>query len=118
MEVAEAAHNLASTHDMCLLAASWRTSMGAIRDRIVAKLTGAFAPANLEIVDDSHRHAGHAGAHPDGGGETHFRVSFASAAFTGQGRVERQRRVYAVLAEELRDRVHALELKLRAPGEP
>ena len=84
---------------------------------MIDKLTAAFAPRGLEIVDDSHRHAGHAGANPDGGGETHFRVSFESAVFAGQSRVARQRAVYGVLAAELKDRVHALELKLRAPGE-
>jgi len=92
--------------------------MGIVRDRMIEKLTAAFAPRDLNIVDDSHRHAGHAGAHPDGGGETHFKVSFESAAFSGQSRVQRQRAVYGVLAGELKDRIHALELKLRAPGEP
>lgn len=91
--------------------------MGTVRDRMSEKLTAAFAPRDLVIVDDSHRHAGHAGAHPDGGGETHFKVSFESEAFSGQSRVQRQRAVYAVLAAELKDRIHALELKLRAPGE-
>ncbi len=84
--------------------------------RIRQKVTDAFQPTLLEIVDDSARHAGHAGAHADGGGETHFNVVIESAAFAGRSRVERQRAVYAVLSEELKERVHALSLKLSAPG--
>lgn len=91
--------------------------MGAYHDRIAAKLTSAFQPTRLEIVDDSSRHHGHAGEHPDGGGETHFNVALESAAFAGKSRVERQRLVYSVLADELKERVHALALKLNAPGE-
>ena len=63
------------------------------------------------------RHHGHAGAHTDGGGETHFNVAVESAAFTGKSRVDRQRLVYGILADELKERVHALALKLTAPGE-
>ncbi len=91
--------------------------MGAIRQRMIDKLTASFAPSELTVLDESHRHAGHAGAHADGGGETHFKVTLESAAFAGQSRVARQRAVYGVLAAELKERVHALELKLRAPGE-
>ena len=68
-------------------------------DRLRARLTERFAPVRLEIIDESARHAGHAGARP--GGETHFRVTIVSAAFAGQNRVARQRAVYGVLAEEL-----------------
>lgn len=83
---------------------------------IRAKLSAAFAPERLEVVDDSDLHAGHSGARP--GGETHFTVTLVSAAFAGRGRLERQRAVYAVLAEELApDRVHALALHTLAPGE-
>jgi len=91
--------------------------MGAYRDRISEKLTRALAPTRLDVVDDSSRHHGHAGAHSDGGGETHFNVMVESAAFAGKSRVERQRLVYGLLADELRERVHALALKLSAPGE-
>lgn len=84
-------------------------------ETIRSKLEAAFSPDVLRVDDDSHRHAGHAGARA--GGETHFRVAMVSAAFAGVGRVERQRRVHAVLAEELRTQVHALSLKLAAPGE-
>jgi len=91
--------------------------MGAYHDRISEKLTRALAPTRLDVVDDSSRHHGHAGAHSDGGGETHFNVMVESAAFAGKSRVERQRLVYGLLADELRERVHALALKLSAPGE-
>jgi BolA protein len=86
-----------------------------IVETIRTKLEAAFSPQELVIEDESHRHAGHAGARP--GGETHFRVAIVSAAFDGLGRVERQRRVHAVLAEELKAQVHALSLKLATPGE-
>ena len=92
--------------------------MGIYSERIRSKLTAGLAPARLEIVDDSGRHHGHAGAAPDGMGETHFNVAVESAAFAGKSRVERQRLVHGLLAEELRERVHALSLKLTAPGEP
>jgi BolA protein len=80
-----------------------------------AKLEAALSPARLDIVDESARHAGHAGARPEG--ETHFRVTIVAAAFLGKSRVERQRLVYSLLAEELRTRVHALALTTLAPDE-
>jgi len=79
------------------------------------KLVRAFAPLELDIVDESARHAGHAGAAP--GGETHFRVRIVSARFAGLSRVGRQRAIHAELAEELQSRVHALSLTTLAPGE-
>jgi BolA family transcriptional regulator, general stress-responsive regulator len=84
-------------------------------DRIRAKLEAALAPQTLDVLDESAKHAGHAGARP--GGETHFKVRIVSAAFAGMGRVERQRKVYALLAEELAERVHALALETRTPEE-
>jgi len=84
-------------------------------ERIESKLTAAFAPERLEIVDDSHKHAGHGGWRE--GGETHFNVTVVSAAFAGQSRVMRQRAVYAALAEELAERVHALQLTTLTPEE-
>src|SRR3569832_2213914 len=92
-----------------------RAKMGPVAERIRHKLVEAFAPERLEVDDDSARHAGHAGAGE--GGESHFNVILVSDAFTGLGRVERQRRVYAALAEELAGPVHALSLKALAPGE-
>jgi BolA family transcriptional regulator, general stress-responsive regulator len=85
-------------------------------ERIRVKIEVGLKPARLAIFDDSHRHQGHAGARP--GGETHFRVEIVAASFAGQSRLERQRTVYALLAEELADRVHALQLTTLAPGEP
>ncbi len=89
--------------------------MGAVADQLVRKLTGAFAPAHLIVDDDSARHAGHAGARQ--GGESHFNVVIESAAFEGLSRVQRQRMVYAALAQELAGPVHALSVKALAPGE-
>jgi BolA protein len=86
-----------------------------VADRIRQKLTARFAPLQLDIADESHRHQGHAGARPEG--ETHFSVTIVAAAFAGQSRVARQRLVYEALAEELATRVHALSLSARAPGE-
>jgi BolA protein len=86
-----------------------------IADRIRSKLEAALSPDSLDIVDDSHKHAGHAGARE--GGETHFTVTVVSAAFAGKSRIERQRMVYGLLAEEMAERVHALALNTRAPGE-
>lgn len=83
------------------------------------KLQAAFAPLLLDVLDESHRHAGHSGAtRPDGSqGETHFQIKIVSAAFSGMSRVERQRRVYAVLAEQLNGPVHALSLTALTPAE-
>ena len=84
--------------------------MGIVADSIKQKLEAAFNPTSLVILDESHLHAGHRGH--DARGESHFAVTLNSAAFAGKGRVERQRMVYAVLADELRDRVHALRMVL------
>jgi BolA protein len=89
--------------------------MTAVSDRIRRKITEALAPLRLVVLDESHRHAGHAGARPEG--ETHFRVEICSAAFAGLSRIERQRLVHQVLAEELRDPVHALSLATTTPEE-
>lgn len=86
-----------------------------VADTIRQKLTTAFSPTELVVEDESARHAGHSGARPEG--ETHFNVKIVSPAFAGVSRVERQRRVYAALAEEMRGRVHALALVTLAPGE-
>ncbi len=79
-----------------------------VAETIRTKLTKAFSPSALSIEDESAKHEGHAGARP--GGETHFRVRIVSAAFDGLSRVERQRRIYAALADELRERIHALSV--------
>ena len=79
-----------------------------VADRIREKVTTALTPIRLEVTDDSHLHAGHVGARPQG--ETHFRLTIVSPHFDGKSRVERQRMVYRVLAEELAGPVHALAL--------
>ena len=84
-------------------------------DSIREKLTAAFHPTALDIVDESHRHAGHAGARE--GGETHFRVEIVAEAFAGLSRIDRHRRVHEVLAAELAGRVHALAITAWAPAE-
>lgn len=85
------------------------------RDAIMKKLAGAFAPVSLDVVDESHRHEGHAGHRP--GGETHFSVYIVSEAFRGKSRLERHRMVNAALTAELRGGVHALAIQASAPGE-
>ena len=89
--------------------------MGPVTEAIRDKLTAAFQPERLEVIDDSARHAGHAGSRE--GGESHFNVVIVAEAFKGQGRVQRQRTVYSVLSEELAGPVHALSVKAFAPGE-
>ncbi|MGF1454903.1 MAG: BolA family protein [Alphaproteobacteria bacterium] len=88
---------------------------GTVLAGMQAKLTAAFTPDHLEIIDESDRHKGHMGARP--GGETHFRVLMTSAAFDGLSRVARQQKVHAVLAEELAGPVHALSMRLHTPDE-
>lgn len=84
-------------------------------ERIRSVLTKSFNPVELEIVDESHLHAGHAGARPEG--ETHFRVTVIAPAFEGVGRVDRQRMVNAALADEFDSGLHALSIRVSAPGE-
>jgi BolA family transcriptional regulator, general stress-responsive regulator len=87
-----------------------------MEERIVARLTGVLNPVALEIVDESDRHAGHAGARAGGG--THYRVRIVSAQFERRSRVERHRLVYGLLDAEFADGLHALALVAKAPGEP
>ena len=91
--------------------------MGSYHERIERKLRQAFAPSHINVTDDSHHHAGHSGAAADGGGETHFSVEIAAEAFSGRSRIESQRMIYAALAEELNERVHALSIRVLAPEE-
>jgi BolA protein len=88
---------------------------GPVALAIREKLGAAFSPQSLELIDESARHAGHAGARS--GGESHFNLVIVSAAFEGLSRVERQRRINGVLAEELKGPVHALSIRALAPGE-
>ncbi len=89
--------------------------MGPITQTLHAKLTAAFTPTQLEVTDDSARHAGHAGSND--AGESHFNVTIESQAFAGANKVARQRMIYLALADEWAGPVHALSLKALAPGE-
>ncbi len=90
-------------------------STGPVAREMIDRLTAALAPARLELEDQSDHHIGHAGH--DARGESHFALTIESAAFTGLGRVERQRQVYAALGELMHERVHALTICALAPGE-
>ena len=91
---------------------------------IEQKLNSAFSPQSLEIINESHLHAGHHHADSDhhgsfdGTGETHFRVRMVAESFTGLSRVARHRAVNEALNQELKSGIHALALELSAPGEP
>jgi len=80
-----------------------------VRDAIVQKLSAKFAPTHLEVIDESHRHQGHAGSRPEG--ETHFRVRIASGALGGT-RVAQHRAIMDVLDDELKAGVHALAIEI------
>jgi BolA protein len=82
---------------------------------ITEKLTEAFAPQSLKVVDESHQHAGHTGHRP--GGETHFRVYIVSNVFRGKSRLERHRMINSALAGELQSGVHALAIHAASPQE-
>lgn len=88
---------------------------GPIAPEIERRLRAALEPAHLVVTNDSARHRGHSG--DDGSGESHFTVEIESAAFAGMSRVGRQRAVNSALADLLRDRIHALAIRARAPGE-
>ncbi|WP_269585175.1 BolA family protein [Roseibium sp. Sym1] len=86
------------------------------RQTITDKLTAAFQPSFLNVIDESENHRGHGGWRE--GGETHFRVQIAAAAFEGLNRVARHRAINEVLADELAGGVHALALEIRSDNEP
>ncbi len=88
---------------------------GTLASEIESLLTAAFAPTRLAVINDSARHSGHSG--DDGSGESHFTVEIESAAFAGVSRLQRQRMVNAALGDIPGQRVHALAVKARAPGE-
>lgn len=88
---------------------------GPIAQKIASLLTEAFAPTRLEVINDSDRHNGHAGH--DGSGESHFTVEIESPAFAGVSRLQRQRMVNAALGDIPGQQVHALSIKVKAPGE-
>lgn len=88
---------------------------GPVATEIEARLRAALNPQQLDVIDDSEKHRGHAGH--DGSGESHFTVEIVADRFVGESRVSRQRLVNTALADLLRDKVHALAIKARAPGE-
>ena len=82
---------------------------------MLRRLNSALSPTHVELVDESEKHRGHGGYNPSG--ESHFSLEVESEAFTGKSRVERQRMVYHALGDLMKERVHALQIKARAPGE-
>lgn len=86
-------------------------TLGPVGQKICDKLSAALDPVSLEVIDESHLHAGHSGARPDG--ESHFRVKVVSGAFEGKPLVKRHRMINEILAEELRERVHALAISAK-----
>ncbi len=88
---------------------------GPIAPEIEKRLRETLAPSHLILTNDSARHLGHAG--DDGSGESHFTVDIEAPAFVGMSRIERQRAVNSALGDLLRDRIHALSIRARAPGE-
>jgi BolA protein len=91
------------------------TSTAPLAEIIAARLTDSLTPSHLEVINDSHHHAGHMG--DDGTGESHFTVVVESDRFVGLNRVARQRLVNQALADLLSSRIHALAIRARAPGE-
>lgn len=88
---------------------------GRIAPEIERRLRAALQPAHLVVTNDSARHRGHSG--DDGSGESHFTVEIESELFAGMSRLERQRAVNRALADLLRDRIHALAVSARVPGD-
>lgn len=84
-------------------------------DTIRERLQNAFAPSQLEVIDESSKHAHHKAMHGVEGGETHFRVKVASAAFTGKSRVERHRMVNDLFADLFAQGLHALAIETKTP---
>jgi BolA protein len=89
---------------------------GPIASEITRRLTEALAPTHLQVIDDSEKHRGHGGYNAESG-ESHFTVEIESPAFAGLNRVARQRAVNHALGDLLVERVHALAIRARAPGE-
>jgi BolA protein len=88
---------------------------GPLALEIEALLSAAFAPSQLDVINDSASHSGHSG--DDGTGESHFTVAIESAVFSGKSRLERQRMVIRALGDIPGQRVHALAIKARTPDE-
>jgi BolA protein len=88
---------------------------GPVATEMLARLNSALLPTRIELIDESEQHRGHGGYNPTG--ESHFRLSLESRAFSGKSRVERQRMIYAALGDLMKERVHALSIRATAPGE-
>ncbi len=84
--------------------------MTLVKDIIKEKLTAAFSPEAIKVLDDSHHHAGHAGARE--GGESHFTVRMTATSLKGLSRVKQQQAIYKELADEMAGPIHALVLKI------
>jgi len=82
-------------------------------ERLERALRAALDPLSISVVDESHRHAGHAGARAEG--ETHYAVEILSSRFIGLSRVQRHRLVHEIVHDEFQNGLHALSLKLLAP---
>ena len=89
--------------------------MGPVAQYLETKLTEAFKPVSLEIVNESHLHAGHHGH--DGSGETHLRIRIVADVFAGMNRVQRHREVYAIVQPKIDEGLHACAIEVRAPGD-
>jgi BolA protein len=81
-------------------------------EKISELLASHFSPMQLEVADDSHKHAGHSGANPEGG--SHIRITIIAPAFQGMSRIQAHRAVYQVLAEHFAEGLHALQINARA----
>jgi len=90
-------------------------STGPVANEMLERLDSAFPGAKVELIDDSEKHRGHGGHNP--AGESHFTLLIESPDFAGKSRVERQRMIHAALGELVGNRVHALSIKAKAPGE-
>ncbi len=86
--------------------------LGAVGRSIARRLMEALSPSELQVIDESHLHAGHAGARP--GGESHYRIRVVAQAFAGKSRLERHRMIHSALAEELKGGIHALAVEALA----
>ena len=86
---------------------------GPVATEMLRRLDSALSPTRVELVDESEKHRGHGGYNPEG--ESHFSLEIESEAFTGKSRVERERMIYKALGDLMRERVHALSIKARAP---
>jgi len=87
---------------------------GPVATEMLRRLNSALSPIYVDLVDDSEQHRGHGGYNPSG--ESHFSLTIESPAFAGKSRVERQRMVYHALGDLMKERVHALQIRARAPG--